>query len=131
MRIERRRRRMRVLVTVPVLVSALLAVLLVGSLHSGSGDHVTADGNVPAGAALTSEVVPMQGLDPLSVAARPDGSLWVLGRDERTAGMTLGTVTNDLWRSVVALPADARPQVVVSSPTGAAWMTDPVGRRVL
>jgi len=131
MRIERRRRRLRVLVTVPVLVSALLAVLLVGSLRNGSADHVTADGNVPAGAGLTSEVVPIQGLDPLSVSARPDGSLWVLGRDERSARMTLGTVTNDLWQPVVALPAGARPQLIVSSANGAAWMTDPAGHRVL
>jgi streptogramin lyase len=124
-RLERRRRRARVLTTVPLVVAAFLLILVVGLARR---DPVTSIGP-SADTPLPVEVVPTGGHVARSVAVRPDGSLWVLADDGDRR--LVGIVESGRWRLVDSLPEGARPEHVVSTVSGDAWVTDPAGARVL
>ena len=128
MRIERRRRRARLLLAVPLVAVAILSVALVGQLRRDTSTTVVSAN--PGGSSLDASIVATGAARPWSVGARPDGTLWVLTRDADGRGH-VGVVDERTWRSVAALPADARPESVVSGADGSAWLTDPASHRLL
>jgi streptogramin lyase len=129
-RIERRRRRRRGLLSATAVACVFVAVgALVATWRGSSDSTVASTSGEHEGGALVASKVAVGGLHAVSIAARPDGTMWVLGREG--SGIHLGLVSaSSAWREVARLPADAAATQVVSAISGGAWVTDPPRRRV-
>jgi streptogramin lyase len=129
-RIEDRRRRGRTVVSGAVVVLALAGIVAAVSLWRDAPDAtVSSTSGERTGDGLVASPVPIGGLRPWSIAARPDGTMWVLGDRDGVARLGIVSATSP-WREVAQLPSGAAPRHVVSSISGGAWLTDPANHAV-
>jgi len=126
-RIERRRRRARVLMVAPGVVAAvLLGALLLQ--RSSDGDAADVAAGAGDGVVRVEAVALPDDASPWAVVVGTDQAVWVLSREPATAVVRRA---RDGEVRTLPLPADAEPEALVAGTDGGIWMTDPPNRRVL
>ena len=119
MRIERRRRRARVIMAVPAVLALVLGALLVAerSRTDDTADLATADST----GELASEVVTGYRGDPVSVVGGTDGSVWVLSHIDAFSELTRFEGSEATER--IQLDPGVRMKSVVAGTDRALWGT--------